>query len=108
MGEKKAIMNVTTVTFMMAFRRQFEEAPPHSRCRENKEWHPKNRSLIREGEMSILLGILLYVLSVAFFCTLTGMNRLDGPEPRARRVRDLVHPEQTVPANSVAAPEAQG
>jgi len=58
--------------------------------------------------MSILLGILLYVLSVAFFCALTGMNRLDGPELRARRVPELVPSESRVPANSVPAPEANG
>ncbi len=55
--------------------------------------------------MSILLGILLYVLCVAFFCALTGMNRLDGAE---RRVRELVHSEARVPANPLPAPEAHG
>jgi hypothetical protein len=39
--------------------------------------------------MSILLGILLYILSVSFFCGLTGLNHLDGPELRARRLREL-------------------
>jgi hypothetical protein len=58
--------------------------------------------------MSILLGILLYVLCVAFFCTLTGINRLDGPELRARRVRELSAPKPTVSANPVPAPEANG
>lgn len=58
--------------------------------------------------MSILLGILLYVLCVAFFCALTGMNHLDGAETRARRVRELVHSEARVPANPLPAPEAHG
>ena len=48
--------------------------------------------------MSILLGILLYVLVVAFLCTLTGMNRLDEAEPRARRMREIA------PANSAGSP----
>ncbi len=58
--------------------------------------------------MTILLGILLYVLCVAFFCALTGMNRLDGPEPRARRVREPAPSEPRVPANPVPAREAHG
>jgi hypothetical protein len=58
--------------------------------------------------MSILLGILFYVLCVAFFCTLTGINRLDGPELRARRLRELVAQKPRVPTNPVPAPEANG
>ena len=58
--------------------------------------------------MSILLGFMVYVLCVAFFCALTGMNRLDGPEPRARRVRESMPSERRVPASPVPAPEAQG
>jgi hypothetical protein len=58
--------------------------------------------------MSILLGVLLYVLCIAFFCTLTGINRLDGPELRARRVRELADSERGVPANPVPAREVHG
>jgi hypothetical protein len=58
--------------------------------------------------MSILLGILLYVLCVALFCTLTGINRLDGPELRARRAREIVDPKPRVSTNPVPAPEANG
>ena len=38
--------------------------------------------------MSILFGILLYVVCVAFLCTLTGINRLDESEPSERRIRE--------------------
>ena len=38
--------------------------------------------------MSILLGILLYVLCIAWLCGLTGINRLDDSEPPARRARE--------------------
>jgi hypothetical protein len=58
--------------------------------------------------MSVLLGILLYVLCVAFFCALTGINRLDGPELRVRRVREPMDSEPAVPANPVPAREAHG
>jgi len=58
--------------------------------------------------MSILLGIVLYVLCVAFFCALTGVNRLDDAEPRARRARELAKSKATVPATRVPAPEAHG
>lgn len=61
-----------------------------------------------ETEMSILLGILLYVLCVAFFCALTGINRLDDAEPRARRAPGLAHATATVPASRVPASEAHG
>jgi hypothetical protein len=58
--------------------------------------------------MSILLGILLYMLCVAFFCGLTGFNRLDGPELRAQRLSEL-DSESRVPASSpVPASEAHG
>ena len=59
--------------------------------------------------MSILLGILLYILCVAFFCGLTGLNHLDGPELRARRLRELDDSESRVPAaSSVPASEMHG
>ena len=58
--------------------------------------------------MSILIGILLYILCVAFFCGLTGLNRLDGPELRARRLRELGGSESIVPvASPVPASEAE-
>jgi hypothetical protein len=50
--------------------------------------------------MSILIGILLYILCVAFFCGLTGLNRLDGPELRVRRLRELDGSGSVVPATS--------
>jgi hypothetical protein len=56
--------------------------------------------------MSVLLGILLYILCVAFFCGLTGLNRLDGPEFRGRRLRELDDSESVVPAASAS--EAHG
>jgi len=58
--------------------------------------------------MSILFGILLYVLCVAWFCALTGFNRLDDPEPRARRAPELANSKATVPATRVPAPESHG
>jgi hypothetical protein len=56
--------------------------------------------------MSILLGILLYVLIVAFLCTLTGMNRLDDSEPQPRRASGRKLAKATGPANR-AAPASQ-
>jgi hypothetical protein len=38
--------------------------------------------------MSILFGILIYVACVAFFCTLTGINRLDESESKAHWARE--------------------
>jgi hypothetical protein len=58
--------------------------------------------------MSILVGILLYMLIVAFFCGLTGLNRLDGPEVRARRTREQEESEPQLSATPVPAPEANG
>jgi len=58
--------------------------------------------------MSILVGILLYVLCVAFLCTLTGINRLDEPEPSARRARETALPKTATPAGPVSAREAHG
>ena len=59
--------------------------------------------------MSILLGILLYILCVVFFCGLTGFNRLDGPELRAQRIRELDDSESRVrSASPVPASEAHG
>ena len=53
--------------------------------------------------MSILIGILLYVLLIAWLCALTGINRLDGARPHATPVSKATK----YPAR-VAAPEAQG
>ena len=58
--------------------------------------------------MSILLGILLYILSVAFFCGLTGFNRLDGPELRAHRLREHDSESRVPAASGVPASEAHG
>jgi hypothetical protein len=38
--------------------------------------------------MSILFGILLYFVIVAWFCALTGINRLDDSEPQPRRASE--------------------
>jgi hypothetical protein len=56
--------------------------------------------------MSILFGVLLYALAIAFLCALTGANRLDGPEPTARTLREKLPSEAatragTIPARSV-------
>lgn len=53
--------------------------------------------------MSILLGILLYVLLIAWLCALTGINRLDGDRPHAKSAA-----KATEYAGRVAAPEARG
>jgi hypothetical protein len=53
--------------------------------------------------MSILIGILLYILCVAFFCGLTGLNRLDGPELRTPRPRELEGSEPVGPASEAEA-----
>jgi hypothetical protein len=58
--------------------------------------------------MSILLGILLYVVFVAFLCTLTGINRLDEPGPSARRVREQAPANAAVAPGGVPAREAHG
>ena len=38
--------------------------------------------------MTILFGVLLYVLCIAFLCALTGMNRLGEDEPKPRHLRE--------------------
>ena len=76
---------------------------PRSRsaARQRQKRGPET-ALIGEG-MSILIGILLYILCVAFFCGLTGLNRLDGPELRARRLHELDGSESVVPAPEIEA-----
>jgi len=56
--------------------------------------------------MSILLGILLYVLIVAWLCALTGMNRLDDSEPQPRRASERKLAKAPGPA-ARAAPASQ-
>lgn len=58
--------------------------------------------------MSILIGILLYVLSITFLCTLTGINRLDDSEPRSHRALGSASLQPTAPPGSVPASEAHG
>ena len=58
--------------------------------------------------MSILFGILLYVLCVAFLCTLTGINRLDESEPKPRLTRENALSSEAAPAGQVPAREAHG
>ena len=58
--------------------------------------------------MSILLGILLYVLCVLFFCALTRANGADEPDSVAkpRHAEERFEPK---PAHgAVRAPEAHG
>jgi hypothetical protein len=56
--------------------------------------------------MSILLGLLLYALAIAFLCGLTGTNRLDGPEPATRALPE--EPASEPAAGAVAARSAHG
>lgn len=58
--------------------------------------------------MTILFGILIYVACVAFFCTLTGINRLDESEPTTHRARENALVKATAPAGRVSAREAHG
>jgi len=58
--------------------------------------------------MSILFGVLLYVLCIAGFCALTGVNRLDDSEPNPRRVREHPLSEVAAPPAPVPAREAHG
>jgi hypothetical protein len=58
--------------------------------------------------MSILLGILLYVLGVLFFCALTRANGADEPDTvaKARRAEESFEPQPA--RGAVRAPEAHG
>ncbi|HEY8155277.1 MAG TPA: hypothetical protein VII72_14210 [Myxococcota bacterium] len=58
--------------------------------------------------MSILFGILLYVLCIAFLCTLTGINRLDESEPRPHLARDHALSKPTSAPGRVPVREAHG
>jgi hypothetical protein len=58
--------------------------------------------------MSILLGILLYVLFVAFLCTLTSINHLDVSGPGVRLACEKAPANAAVPAGGVSAREAHG
>jgi hypothetical protein len=99
---------VTFITFSEAIQRQLDVAPRSRSAARRKEERPRT-PLKSEREMSILLGILLYILCVAFFCGLTGFNRLDGPELRTQRLRELAGSDAPVPASShVPASEAHG
>ena len=58
--------------------------------------------------MIILFGILLYVLCVAWFCGLTGVNRLDDSDPRALRAQEDALSNPSAPCRRVPAREAHG
>jgi hypothetical protein len=53
--------------------------------------------------MSILIGVLLYLLCIAFLCALTGANRLD--EERSPRPQPRPQPQEEA-ASATAVPSA--
>jgi len=90
------------ITFTEPYEAQVGIAPTARGSPREKE--RRQRPLVVGGtEMSILLGILLYVLCIAWFCGLTGFNRLDDSEPQARRARENALLRATAPADRVPA-----
>jgi len=59
-------------------------------------------------EMTILFGVLLYILCVAFLCALTGINRRDESEPSERLAREGVLTEAAARTGRVPARQAHG
>jgi hypothetical protein len=56
--------------------------------------------------MSILIGVLLYALCIAWLCALTGANRLDETERSPMLRRSEEEPEVVPAASAVSASEA--
>jgi hypothetical protein len=58
--------------------------------------------------MSILFGILLYALCIAWLCALTGANRLDEPERPPRLDSQPEPSEAASSARSITPRQAHG
>jgi hypothetical protein len=58
--------------------------------------------------MTVVIGLLLYALCIAWLCALTGANRLDGPEPASRPRASAAPAEPAPAAGAVSASEAHG
>jgi hypothetical protein len=58
--------------------------------------------------MSILIGLLLYALCIAWLCALTGANRLDGPQHAPKRQLEEEPSEVATAASAASASQAHG